>query len=193
MYVCRCERFAFLLVIVLIISCGARPSQSFTKLVLDVDRFFAGKPTFVTFVPPTDSGDSTCYYAIKIVDHTLTHETIRTGLTVAPYKSFIRISCSTLDNASSGDIEMKTSGISQYLDSDQLLRSAVGFSTTEMALRNTNFSNPSEIVFLAKYNYENSQWFFNTLEISFAPPSFVHALKEFPQNDNFRKALQIPG
>ena len=180
-------------VVVFMTSCVQGPGNGFEKIVGDVDRFFAEKPTFVTFVPSTDTGDSTSYYAINIVDYTLTHETIETGSTVSPYKSFIRISCSTLDNASSGDIEMKASGITHYLDSDQLLGGAVGFSTTEMALRNTDFSNPSEIVFLVKYNYRNSRWFFNTLEISFAPASFVHALKEFPQNDKFRRVFQIPG
>jgi hypothetical protein len=185
-------RFVLLFFLLQATSCETGPSRQFKKIVSNVSRYFAEKPTLVNFVPPTENTGTSSYYAIKIADHHLDHGTKRTGSPVSPYTSFIRISCSVLDNANSGDVERTYGDYIQESDSESLLQQREGFTTAEMALRNTDFLNPSKIVFLIKYAYKNSLWVFDSLHISYASPSLKRALRDFPQNSDFRRIVLIP-
>ena len=69
-------------------------------------------------------------------------------------------------------------------------RESAGFSTTDLALLNSDFSTDSQkLAIIIRYYYQNDYWHYNDLTIVYSPAYFTKDLENFPQNKAFREAI----
>lgn len=125
------------------------------------------------------------YYGIKIVDYELSGQVTR----LAAEKAFISVSCTALNNATSGDIKYEAYQFA--LEEEKVHEEGVGFSTASAALHNPSFLVECKLSFILKYMYRGSDWVFDRLYVGYGPEAFDDALRRFPQNEHFRKAVGI--
>lgn len=172
----------------LIVSCSSDAKNEFEKIVSRVDQYLSEKPILLTSQRISKEGKEIyTYYGYRIVDYKLQYDLKRSFGSVSSYNAIIRISCSALDNAKSGDL---FSDISRFqTDLEIISREASGFSTTQTALANNDFSKESRWIITVGYSYRNATWIYNG--ITGGPPSgfFLQDLRTFPQNKGFREAI----
>jgi len=170
------------------ISCSSDAKTEFEKVVFRVDKYLSERPILVSSKKVMKgSEDVYAYYALRIVDYDLSYNIKRTFSSVSPYQAVIRISCHILNNAKSGDL---ISDISAFQHEVGILsKEASGFSTTDMALHNTDFSTKSRLAFMIRYSYQSHDWIYNSIEGGPLSESFFHDLQTFSQNKEFRKAI----
>ena len=172
----------------LLISCSHPATGAFEALTHKVENYLAKKPIWVTSQSVTpDAGDEYAYYALKIVRHTIRYDVIRQRSSVMLYKGFIRVLCDMVGNAKAGDVF--PDGGEFQSEVEILEKEALGFSTTDMALHNTDFSAPSKMTMIIRYAYHEDKWVFAGIEGGYPSESLVRDLSTFPQNEGFRRAV----
>jgi hypothetical protein len=127
------------------------------------------------------------YFGYKIAGYELNYDIKRTFSSRSPYSAFIKISCNALENAKRGD--MFSDNAEFQTDSGIISREASGFSTTQMALANPDFSSESKWLIIVGYSYQNDGWIYSSIVGGPPSHSFIHDLKTFPQNRGFREAI----
>lgn len=175
----------------LIVGCSSQAETSFEKIVVRVDKFFAGQPSLLTSTRIVEDGQQAyAYYTLKVDKCTLSYDVKNTYSTSSPYIAFISLSCEASDNIKSGDLVRDTS---EFRVTSEVSKSeASGFSTTSMALANNDFSsNHKPVTFLIRYSYQNSTWACTSVTAGGAPKSLIRDLESFPQNKSFREAVGI--
>ena len=176
----------------LLISCSSSAKSSFEKIVYKFDKYFSEKPTLITSNMIIKEGIKTyTYFGYKIDGYELNYEIKRTFSSRSPYSSFIEVSCNAFENAKGGD--MFSDNAKFQTESGIISGEASGFSTTQMALANSDFFSESRWTINVGYTYQNGNWIYNS--VTGGPPShsFIHDLKTFPQNRGFRKAIGMEG
>jgi hypothetical protein len=179
------------LLCILTVSCTSVEQAKFTKIVSRIDKYFSSKPVILTSQKITKNDEEVyAYYALKIIDHSLSYNTARLS-SASGYSATVPIICNSLRNSKSGDL---ISDISEF--QTQLgVRSKEpgGFSTTNMALADGDFSESSKWTILIRYFYRNHGWIYQKVEGGPSSESFVHDLEIFPQNKEFRQAIGMVG
>ena len=172
----------------LIVSCSSDVKDELEKIALRTDRYFSGKPIILTSKKIAREGEERhVYYAYRIIDHEITYDIQSTFSAISAYSALIRISCTAGENAKRGDL---FSDMSEFqTDLGVISREASGFSTTQMAVDNSDFASESRWTIYVEYTYQNGNWIYNG--IAGGPPShsFINDLKTFPQNKRFRRAI----
>lgn len=187
---CRPQMLLLVFISALIISCSTDAKTDFDKIVLRVDKYLSKKPILVGSQEVIRGGEHVyVYYALRIVDYNLSHHIRKLSPSVFPYKTSIRISSNVLHNAKSGDVSSDIFPSQTEIEGGILSAEASGFTTVDMALRNTNFSTKSKLALIIKYTYEYDDWICNGIEGSYLAESFFCDLETFPQNKQFRTAI----
>ena len=169
-------------------SCSADIKHEFEKNILTLDRFFSEKPVIVTSnIIVKDGEENYAYYTLKMVDCDISNNIIRTFSKDRSYFAFVNITCNAFDNAEHGDLVYDASEFQTELGLPYI--KAGGFSTTHMALANTDFSTQRKCTITIRYSYLDNFWLYNSIDAGNLSKSFSHDLKNFPQNKKFREAI----
>ena len=178
----------FTLVCMLIISCSSDEQLKFEQVVTQIDKYFSSKPVLLTSKKIIKKNEEVfSYYALKIIDYDLSYNIIRSSYAFSPYTATVTIICNAVNNSKSGDL---ISDISEF-QTELGIRSKdlSGFSTTNMALANNNFAENSTWTMFIRYSYRNDRWTYDNVAEGPESESFISDLEDFPQNENFRKAI----
>ena len=179
------------LLCILTISCTSVEQTKFEKIVSRIDKYFSSKPVILTSQKIIKEDEEVyAYYALKIINHSLSYNTTRFS-SASGYSATVSIMCNSLRNSKSGDL---ISDISEFqtrlgIGSEE----PGGFSTTNMALADGDFSESSKWTILIRYFYRNDRWIYDDVEGGPSSKSFVHDLKIVPQNEDFREAIGMVG
>ncbi len=123
----------------LLICCSSEPKLEFKHIVFRINGFFAAKPILLTSDKITKEGKEVyAYYGLKIVNHEISYGVKRSSAESFLYTGYIHILCNALDNAEGGDLLSDTYEFQTELEI--IPGHASGFSTTNIALSNTDFS-----------------------------------------------------
>jgi len=158
-----------------------------------MNGYFAGKPIVLTSEEITKEGKEVfAYYGLKIVDYEISHGIKRSSRESYLYSASMHISCSALDNAAGGDLSSDTYEFQTVLEITP--ERASGFSTTNIALTNNDFSsNKRSFNIIIRYLYQGDHWIYAGMAGGGPSKSFLHDLETFPQNKAFRQAVGMEG
>ena len=172
---------------ILTISCDSGDQAKFEKIVSRIDIYFSSKPVILTSQKITKNGEEVyAYYGLKIINHSLSYNTTRLP-SASGYSATVTIMCNALKNSKSGDLISDISEFQTKLGIKS--KEPGGFSTTNMALADSDFSESSKWTILIRYFYQNDGWIYHDVEGGLSSDSFVHDLEIFPQNKEFREAI----
>jgi hypothetical protein len=173
----------------MVLSCGSDAELKFEKITSRLDAYLTKQPVLLTSNKTIkDNQDIYAYFALKIIGYELSHDVSRTFSKTISRKAFVEISCEVKENSKNGDVvsnitELKMSHLNNYRESS-------GFSTTDLALLNSDFSHDSQkLTIRVTYFYQNDYWHYNDLAVSSTSAYFTQDLENFPQNKAFREAI----
>jgi len=174
-----------------LVSCSSQAERAFKQVVSQLDTYLAQKPCLLTSKKIVKDGqESYVYYALKLDKYEIEFGVEGTSVAMSPHIGYIRISCTALDNSSSGDVSADTISTTQKGGSEPARRE--GFSTTDMALKNTAFSPDARTFSIyVDYTYQGSGWVCKTMSGGATPELLINDLQHLPQNKPFREAIGI--
>ena len=172
---------------ILTISCASGERGEFERVVSRIDKYFSSKPVILTSQRITKNNEEVyAYYGLKIINHSLSYNTTRLP-SASGYSATVTIMCNALKNSKSGDLISDISEFQTKLGIKS--KEPGGFSTTNMALADSDFSESSKWTILIRYFYQNDRWIYHDVEGGPSSDSFIHDLEIFPQNKEFREAV----
>jgi hypothetical protein len=179
------------LLCILPISCSSVEQAKFEKIVSRIEKYFSSMPVILTSQKITkDNEEAYAYYALKIINHTLSYNTTRLS-SGSGYAATVTIICNSLSNSKRGDVTYDIASFQIELESSS--KEPAGFATTDMPLADADFSEPSKWTIWIRYFYRNDNWICDEVEGGPTSESFIHDLQIFPQNEKFRKAIGMGG
>lgn len=173
----------------LIFCCSSEAERGFDKIVFKLDKYFSKKPTLLTSDKIIKSNKEIyIYYTLKIIDYQFSHNFRKTFSSRSHYDAFIKISCNAVENSKSGDAVSDASEFAIESVKDHSL--ARGFSTTDLALINTNYSKEMRfLTFTIRYSYQNNKWVYRDIVVGGASDFLIDDLQSFRQNQEFREVI----
>ena len=179
------------LVCILTVSCSSDAENKFEKVAVRMDRYFSEKPILLTSKKILKEGNELyAYYALRIIEHNISYNINRLASSDTKYNASLRISCDAVDNIRSGDLISDTLELQNTLENNAV--EASGFSTTGLALANTDFSlDKKSLAIFIRYTYENDNWICSDITGGGRSESLVVDLQSFPQNKRFREVIGI--
>ena len=173
----------------LMVCCSSEAERGFDKIVLKLDKYFSNKPTLLTSNKIIESNKEIyIYYTLKVIDHQFSYNFRKTFSPRSNYDAFIKISCNVVENSKSGDAVSDASEL--QIESVRDYSPARGFSTTDLAFRNTNYSTETKLLtFLIEYSYQNNKWIYRDIVVGSASDYLIDDLKSFHQNQEFREVV----
>jgi len=173
----------------ILLSCGSDAELEFEKITSRLDKYLTKQPLLLASNKTVkDNQDVYAYFALKIIGFKLSYDISATFFKTIPYKAFVEIECKAIENSKNGDIfsdisELKMSHLDNFLK-------PIGFSTTDLALLNDNFTTDSKkLTIIIRYLYQNNYWHYNNLAIGSMSLYFTKDLESFSQNKAFREAI----
>ena len=131
-----------------LISISSRVSI-FNSLSFVFFSFLLSKKTF------RENEEIYLYFTLKITNFEHKYNVSRTYSSASPYHAILWISCEALDNSLGGDV---ISNSSQFqVESTFIKEKIISFSTTVMALSNTNFDNKQKLTLNIIYDFNGTQ------------------------------------
>ena len=185
--------FLCIAAIAALLSCSSHAERSFKREVSRLTAYMSKHPHLLTSRKILKDGKEThVYYVLKVERFQANDSVERTFLSDVPYGGSITILCSVADNSGRGDVASDTIDFAKSLGAEGTKDK--GFSTTDLALRNGDFSpSPETLAVYLKYLYEKDRWSYKGLSLGGAPELLLVDLQQLPQNKPFRQAIGMEG
>lgn len=181
----------FAIICLILLSCSSAAKNEFQTIIARVNKYLSERPTILTSNRIIRDGQITyAYYALKLTKFNLSYDISKTYSSSSDYEGFIIISCNTLDNAWGGDLTAGIAGLG--VGAEAIANQASGFSTTAMALNNTDFSSTDKpLTIIVRYSWTPDKWNLTNISCGGMPDSLINDLQTFPQNKQFRQAVAM--
>ena len=171
-----------------LVFCASQEEQKLGEIESGIAGYLSKSPTLLTSNKvPKEGEEIYAYYALKVIKYNISYDMRRTSPSQSHEGVTVEISFKALDNSKSGDLISYMSQFQTELDIE--FRESSGFSTTHMALANTDFTSERNGSIMIRYIYRDGNWIYDGMSGGALPQSFINDLETFPQNKEFREAI----